>query len=184
MKNSDYIIQEREPEFDRDLLHRKSFAVNMRLFYTSKFYRKHIEDIFDYMAWSMEQKWEDYQSNPAGGTYGISGANLGIPYNIIAYKNKGTLRFMINPKIIEFSDKMVETKSNCGSIKYKEKITVKRYAVVMVEYFNMYGVRIVEEFTAKNGGFTIQHEIDHSNGILITDRFIEQGGDPKTLENL
>lgn len=91
---------------------------------------------------------------------------------------------MINPEIIERSVDMVETKSNCGSIKYKKKIPVRRHAAIRVEYYNSFGTRMVEEFTAKNGGFTIQHEIDHNLGILISDRFLEQGGDPKVLEKL
>ena len=89
MRNYDYIVQEREPEFDRSVLHRKLFPVNMRLFASSAPYRTHILGIISYMEWVMSQTWEDYQSNPDGGTYGISGANLGIPYNIIGFKVKG-----------------------------------------------------------------------------------------------
>jgi peptide deformylase len=91
---------------------------------------------------------------------------------------------MINPKIIKASEKMISTKSNCGSIKYREKITVKRHASIEVRYYDLEGNHWDETFTGKNGGFTIQHEIDHNNGIMITDRYLEQGGDPKLLEKI
>lgn len=186
MNNYDYIVQERQPEFDRDCLHRKLFAVNMRLFGTSKWYRKHIIGVLNYMQWAMQQKWKDYQSNPnaSGGTYGISGANLGIPYNIIGYHLNNEYRFMLNPVIVDKSTTMTETKSNCGSIKYKEKIPVKRHTWINVEFYDHEGKKHKERFTGKQGSYTIQHEIDHSNGVLILDRYLDQGGDPKRLENL
>lgn len=184
MKNSDYMVQMREPEFDRDCLRRKLFQVNMRLFKSSLQYNKHILDILDYMTWCMKQRWEDYQSNPKGGTYGISCANMGMAYNIIGWRIEDTYHFMINPKVIEKSDNLILTNSNCGSIKYKEKIPVLRPGWVVVEYYTALGEFVTEKFTGKQAGFTIQHEIDHNNGILISDRYLEQGGDPDVLRKL
>ena len=184
MKNSDYMVQMREPEFDIQCLRRPLFPVNMRLFGSSEQYKSHILGIIDYMTWSMNQRWEDYQSNPNGGTYGISCANLGMAYNIIGWKHEDQYRFMLNPVIAEYSKKMITTKSNCGSIKYKEKIPVNRPSWVTVNYYDLEGNEKKEKFTGKQAGFTIQHEIDHNIGILITDRFLEQGGNPKILENL
>jgi peptide deformylase len=184
MLNSDYMVQMREPEFDRQCLRRELFPVNMRLFQSSDWYKKHIEGIIDYMKWSMSQRWKDYQSNPAGGTYGISCANLGMAYNIIGWRKNDDFEFMINPKIVESSTELFETKSNCGSIKYKEKIPVKRPKWVVVEYYDVSGVLQKNKFTGKEAGYTIQHEIDHNLGILISDRFVEQGGNPEFLNTI
>ncbi len=182
-RNSDYVVQMREPEFDRDCLRRPLFKVNMRLFKSSQRYREHIQGIIKYMVWILGQQWDDYQSN-GNGTFGISCANLGMAYNIIGYRDGDTLEFMINPTIAHQSDKMIETKSNCGSIKFKEKIPVMRPAWVIVDYYDINGNFKTKRFTGKECGFTIQHEIDHNNGILITDRFIDQGGDPRLLDSI
>jgi peptide deformylase len=134
----------------------------------------------------MEQRWEDYASNPNGGTYGISCANLGMAYNIIGFGTEGNRkRFLINPEIIDAEKiELTTTKSNCGSLHLKEKIPVNRPKWVTVRFYDINGELHEETFTGKTGGYTVQHEIDHCNGILITDRFIEQGGDPKLLEKL
>ena len=185
MLNYDYIVQEREPEFDRTVLHRKLFPVNMRLFASSAPYRQHILGVISYMEWVMAQQWEDYQSNPDGGTYGISGANLGIPYNIIGFKVKGGgMRYMINPQIIEHSNDQGETKSNCGSIKLLAKIPVKRHKWIKVKFYDVNGIEREEKLTAKTGAYTVQHEVDHCLGVLITDRYLKQGGDPVLLQGI
>lgn len=184
MKNYDYLVQDREPEFDRSCLHRQLFPVNMRLLKSSDRYRLLIEDTLHYMEWIMSRKWEDYQSAPDGGSYGISGANLGIPWNIIGYKHKDRVVFMLNPVVVDSSQEVTATKSNCGSIKFKEKIIVLRHLWIDVEWYTMDGKLCKGRFTRKNGGFTIQHEIDHNNGVMITDRYIEQGGDPNHLNEI
>jgi len=189
MKNSDYVVQEREPEFDRDCLHRPLFAVNMRLYSANQRYRDHIRGVLSYMDWILYQKWEDYASAKDGGKFGISGANLGIPYNIIAFRTKNEKglvvhRCMINPRILGVSKDLVETMSNCGSIKFKQKIPIKRHTWIEVEYYDWKGELKKEKLTTKEGAFTIQHEVDHNNGILITDRYIQQGGDKGLLERI
>ena len=197
MKNSDYVVQMREPEYNRDCLTRKLFDVNMRLFHADQknnWYKNHILAIIEQMEWILKSEFEDYSSNPKGGKYGISGANLGIPYNIIAfwadgeaYNVKGLGKFifpMINPCIITKSAEMHKTMSNCGSIKYKEKIPVLRHKNITVSWYDEKGEKQQDVFSIKKGGATIQHEVDHSNGILIFDRYLEQGGDPEILKEI
>ena len=185
MKLTDYVVQERGEEFSRDCLHRPLFPVNMRLFHSSPHYHRHILDILGYMAWHLGQKWEDYISNVDGGTFGISCANLGMAYNIIGFRREGASpAFMINPVIIESSMRMTRTMSNCGSIRLKGKIPIDRHTWVVVEYYTVEGKKVEERFTNKEAGFTIQHEIDHNNGILITDRFKEQGGKQEVIDKL
>lgn len=177
MNNHDYITQDSEPE-DRIYLHRKLFPVSIRLLKSSPPYREHIQGILQYMEWTLDQKWDDYASAKDGGTYGISGANLAIPYNIIGWRKKDDNKFgyMLNPVLTKMSDMQVETKSNCGSIKLSEKIAVLRFRQIKVSWYDIKGGQHEQEFTIKDCGSTIQHEIDHNNGILIIDRFVEQGG--------
>jgi peptide deformylase len=76
---------------------------------------------------------------------------------------------MINPEIIERSKDTITGKSNCGSLCLKEKVKVRRYRKVTAVWYDISGNKRQRVFDSKKGGGTIQHEIDHNNGILITD---------------
>lgn len=105
----------------------------------------------------------------------MSGANVAIPFNIIAVvRNRGRqdeyVEAMINPRVVSYSEDKVKTVSNCGSIRLPEPIEITRFKSVMVEWYTESGEKRTETFIRDNGGFTIQHEIDHNLGILIWDR--------------
>lgn len=100
---------------------------------------------------------------------GLSGANIGIPFNIIALFKNDEVVFMINPSIVKMSKQTRIVKSNCGSLNLKEKICVPRREWIDVSYYDIFGRHNQERFTIANGGATIQHEIDHNRGILIID---------------
>lgn len=147
-----------------EMLHEKLFDVNIRLFKYNKEYRNMILGLLNYMKDLLNTKFEDYAE-----LKGISGANVGIPFNLVVVKNgKGTLK-MVNPSYtaIDTFDKRT-VKSNCGSINLEESIEVERYREVSVCYHDEAGER--HDITI-DGAFasTVQHEIDHNNGILITD---------------
>lgn len=164
MKCCDYMVQElNSEEFDRSILHRKLFPVNMRLFKSSGTYRQIIMDVVNYMEQQLKTTYEDY-SFPQG----ISAANLGIPWNIIAFKIKGTIKFMINPLITRNSPEMIETTTNCGSLMLSEKVKILRHKIIDVEYYDLKGMKCVEANLSRvEGGFTIQHEVDHGLGLTI-----------------
>lgn len=185
MRNSDYLVQMLEPEYDRDVLRRKSFKVNIRLLQSSKQYKHIIEEIIGYMKWTLETEFEDYQSNPAGGTFGVSGANLGFPFNIVAFKQKsGEVKVMINPVIEKFGKATTPCKTNCGSIKLKEKIDFSRPRDITVSFFDIEGKRYSMDLTANNGSYTVQHEVEHNLGILIIDKYETEHGEwPKEYLN-
>ena len=159
-KIADYLVQKGEKQ--DDCLNTPLLPVNMRLLRTNKRYRKMIENILGYMELSMG-KYADY---PA--LKGISGANVGIPFNIaIVATTKGN-EIMINPKILAKCGSRV-VKSNCGSLRLKEPIEVVRHKIVIVE-FNTHVFPKFERIKVKFKGAeaaTAQHEIDHNNGIMI-----------------
>jgi peptide deformylase len=106
--------------------------------------------------------------------HGMSSANAGLAFNIIGITRKRNKKheyclIMINPKITWCDAVMLTTQSNCGSLTLKEPINVKRHYSVVVEYYTEEGVLCENLFTQHDGAFTIQHEIDHNKGILITD---------------
>lgn len=168
-KIAHYLVQNDE-EHDQ-VLHVRLFPVNIRLLKENLGYMGIIEGIVSYMQDIMEEKFSDYPQ-----CQGISGANVGIPFNIVIIKNKKGNIVMLNPEIIAHSEEVVETESNCGSLNLDRKVTVPRYKEVTVEYVDWpeeEDFEVVGAFNKQVKVFksaTVQHEIDHNNGILIIDR--------------
>lgn len=171
MKVTDYLVQENiAEEFDKSILHKPLFDVNMRLFRSSPFYRQLIMDVVNYMDAHLNMTFEDYP-NPRG----ISGANLGIPFNVIGFKHQGKNKFCINPKITKRSKEVVETTTNCGSFRLKQDIKVLRSVMIDLEYYDLKGQKTMERNISRNeGGFVIQHEVEHGLGLCVTDLEIKQ----------
>lgn len=178
MKNSicDHIVQEQWSE--NDILHLKCFDVNMNLFRTSRGYKKLISSIIEHMHDVITTKFSDYST-----IVGISGANVGIPLNIVGASvtkkvedvcnsREDEIFFMINPRIVSKSKETRVVESNCGSLRLKKKVKVKRYKRIEVTYYDTEGKWRQSKFDGAFGS-TIQHEIDHNLGILITNRKVE-----------
>lgn len=170
-KHSDFITHIDNKE-DAPYLKNKLPDVNMRLFNTSQFYRKLVLEACKYLEWLVLTQMEGYKL-----PHGMSGANAGIPWNIIAVaRDRGEKTafpwILINPKVIETSKDTVTAHSNCGSLTLKEPITVHRFSWVKISWFGQSNgeEHHLQKFEADNYGFTLQHEIDHNLGILITDR--------------
>ena len=145
----------------------------MRLFKTSEEYRNIILQCCNYLREICLNTQEGYKK-----PHGISGANLAIPFNIVgATRNRNEdneyCQIMINPIILSYSNNEVITQSNCGSLTLENSINVKRSSTIAVEYYDENGNIHYDTFNRKSSGFSIQHEVDHNNGILIIDREIK-----------
>ncbi len=154
---------------DEVYLETKLLPVNIRLFHSNERYKLLIESICIYFMDTLYYKFEDYAP-----LKGVSGANLGIPFNIIAIKDKdednGAL-LMLNPEIIlTFPEEGSFTpSSNCGSVRLKKPIENRsRWNKIKVCYHDIEGVSKCKIFTG-SVAYTIQHEIEHNQGILIID---------------
>ena len=168
MKIADCLVQDRED--DDSFLHRQLFPVSVRLYKENIRYRKIIRDMIEYMRKVATTEFSDY-----GKLRGLSGANVGIPYNIVVLveKNYHTEVF-INPIIIRgYGDKRIVT-SNCGSLQLKKPIKVTRYNEISIQYHDYEDkklpdgslVLITQQFKGARAA-TLQHEVDHNNGLLI-----------------
>ena len=148
---------------DKDILTRKLFDVNLRLMKTSPKYRQIVQIAADYISDLAFTEREGYKK-----PHGFSGANAGIPWNIIAVTPD--YEPMLNPHILGNSDgDVVHSYSNCGSLLLAEPLEIYRYKKIKFEYWDLNIER-----HEKTGYYpTVQHEIDHNNGILITDRKVE-----------
>jgi len=167
----DYLVQEYDAEeFSRETLHRPLFDVNMRLFRSSPFYRQLVMDTINYMDAHLNMTFEDY---PA--PRGVSGANLGIPWNIIGFKHQNKNKFCINPRILNRSTEGVVTETNCGSFRLEKAVKVFRSDYIDLEYYDLKGQRIIEKNIGRyQAGFVIQHEVDHNCGVCITDKIVKE----------
>ena len=159
----DYMVQIKETQ--NDVLIRKLHDVNMRLYNSNREYRGIVREVANLLSRVLCMKFENYSS-----IKGISGANLGIPFNIIVVRINNVPKQMINPKIIESFGKRIDVSSNCGSLLLAKKITVSRSEFVKVAYYNLNGDKRTKEFSEEQSGFTIQHEIEHNLGITLLDK--------------
>jgi peptide deformylase len=101
---------------------------------------------------------------------GIAAPQIGVERRII-FVNVGESFPLINPKIVRAGREMMELWDDCFSIP-NLMIRVRRHAEVDVSFTDEYG----SERTLKaQGAFSdlLQHEIDHLDGILATDRAID-----------
>lgn len=161
---------------DEVYLRSKLLPVNIRLFRVNKDYRAIILACCDHISKVALAGFAGYKL-----PHGTSGANCAIPFNIIAVvlnrgKPDARAMVMINPIIVQRSKEMEMTQSNCGSIRLEKPISVARHQGIAVSWYNTKGVEEVSEHYPLSQSFTIQHEIDHNQGILITDREIKSNG--------
>lgn len=169
MKNHEDYITHINNDEDIVYLKTKHFPVNIRLFHTSPEYKAIILQQCDYIRSLCLDTKKGYKK-----PHGMSSANAGLAFNIIGVtQNRGTSRevckIFINPVINRYAGQIVETESNCGSLTLENSIKIKRHTVIDVTYYDENGKIWRHYITREFGAFTIQHEVDHNLGILITD---------------
>lgn len=155
-------------ELDSIFLRTKTFPVNMRLYKSSAGYYDTVSKAIEHLENLVLEDYEDY-SQPKG----MSGANAAIPFNIVVTRtvDRASTGVFINPVIISGRGDYI-AQSNCGSIRLPRKIKVKRFQEVEVRYFDVAGTYHCRWFSGPLA-LTLQHEIDHNNGILITDKEVK-----------
>ena len=154
------------------ILHTKSQDVTFPL---DKETKKLIQDAMDYLEMSQIEEISEKYNLRAG--MGLSFIQLGIPKRIfvIANKDEQTGKFeehiIINPVIIGESEELIYVGEGEGCLSVNRPVEgiVPRCARVTVAYDDMNGkrqtIRVREEMA-----IAFQHEIDHLNGILFTDK--------------
>jgi len=157
------------------ILHSKSVDVTFPL---DKETKKLIKDCMDYLEMSQIEEINEKYDIRAG--MGLSFIQLGIPKRIfvIVYEveeGKFDRYVVINPKIKSTSEELVyiEEGEGCLSINRPTCGIVPRHARMRLTAFDengeQYDLRVREELSV-----CFQHELDHLDGILFTDKI-----DPK-----
>jgi len=113
-----------------------------------------------------------FQTSKHSGGVGLAAPQLGFDERIfiINYKNYDCV--FINPKI---ESEFVETKSEyekCLSVP-DQRVKVERPTTITVQYANILNERVTTTLTG-NIARIFQHELDHLNGVLITDYIPER----------
>ncbi|WP_306350818.1 peptide deformylase [Flavobacterium sp. '19STA2R22 D10 B1'] len=115
-------------------------------------------------------------NDPANPGIGIAAPQLGINRNVVWVtrfdKDDEPAELYLNPKITWYSDFLRKGKEGCLSIPDIQDNVLRSYAI-KISYMDVSGnekEEMIEGFTA----VVFQHEIDHLNGILFTDRLLEQ----------
>ncbi len=166
LKNCD-ILDEKEK-----ILHTVSKEVTFPLEESDK---KAINDMIKYLTDSQIEKLaEKYDLRPG---MGMAAIQLGIPkrYFVVVHEQeiKETFKtyILINPKIISNSEEMiyVEEGEGCLSVNREVEGIVPRYARVTIEGYDMDGNK-VKYRGREELAIAFQHELDHLNGIMFTDR--------------
>ncbi len=136
--------------------------------------KKIIDDLLLYLEMSQNEKYIEKYNLRAG--MGMAFVQLGILKRIfvIASENEdGSFEkhIIINPKIISHSSELiyVEEGEGCLSVDRETEGIVPRFARMTLEYQDILGkkqtIRVREDIS-----IAFQHEIDHLNGILFTDK--------------
>ena len=139
---------------------------------------KRIHDMMDYLEMSQIEETRVHYDLRAG--MGLAYIQLGIPKRIFVIVNeveegKFERYVVINPKIKSTSEEMIYisegegclsiNRPTCGIVPRHARMTLDAYD----ENGNQYTIRVREELAV-----AFQHEIDHLQGILFTDKI-----DPK-----
>lgn len=110
--------------------------------------------------------------NASGSGVGLASTQIGVPLRVFVAKHDGFESEFINPEILESSNELSSEEEGCLSIP-NVGVSVKRSKTIIVLYDildeNGYLISKTHEFTGYIARI-IQHEIDHLDGICITDK--------------
>ena len=140
--------------------------------------KKNIQDMLDYLKMSQIDEYREKYDLRAG--MGLSYVQIGTAkriFVVVDETNPGEFKnyIVINPEIVSQSEELIYVGEGegCLSINRETEGIVPRHARMTVNAFdiegNPYTIRVREDLSV-----AFQHEIDHLNGILFTDKI-----DPK-----
>lgn len=102
----------------------------------------------------------------------IAGPQIGLSRRIVFMEAEAERVVMINPRITRRSEEIFEVWDTCFSADLAFFGLTPRHRWITVEYADETGREVVREFSGDLSEL-FQHEIDHLDGILFTDRIID-----------
>ncbi|MFA6214713.1 MAG: peptide deformylase [Candidatus Micrarchaeia archaeon] len=111
---------------------------------------------------------------------GLAAPQIGYDARAVYVDFKGRSLFLFNPHIVRKSKSTFRDWDFCFSAKAAFTAKNRFYKSVTVEYFTPDGKKVKEEFSGYSSSL-IQHELDHLDGILFTDR-MDKGSEIMMME--
>jgi len=142
---------------------------NPRLYESSAPFAKEELDGLDSIVRCLHDTMMDFR-NEWGAGRAIAAPQLGELKQIV-YVNIDEPLVLLNPKIVDRSKEMIELWDDCMSFPHL-LVKVKRHRRITVEYRDTDWKRIRAEYKDDESEL-LQHEIDHLNGVLATQRGID-----------
>ena len=99
---------------------------------------------------------------------GLSAIQIGIPLRIFVTHYKEQTRVFINPKVLSTSNELVKSNEGCLSIPGINSQVIRNESITLEFYTEKFERH--EEIFGNFEAIIIQHEMDHLNGILFTDK--------------
>lgn len=152
--------------------------------------KKAINDMIEYLHDSqIEEIAEERNLRPG---MGMAAIQLGIKkrYFVVVHEvteeddveQKFDTYIIVNPKVISHSEEMIaaDVGEGCLSVNRETEGYVKRYARIKVEGYDLEGNKIVMR-AREELAIAFQHELDHLDGILFTDKLTDDISDIRTI---
>ena len=152
--------------------------------------KKAIHDMIEYLHDSqIEEIAEERNLRPG---MGMAAIQLGIKkrYFVVVHEiteeddkeQKFDTYIIVNPKVVSHSEEMIaaDVGEGCLSVNRETEGYVKRYARIKVEGYDLEGNKIVIR-AREELAIAFQHELDHLDGILFTDKLTNDISDIRTI---
>ena len=166
------------------ILHQKSKNVTFPLDEQDK---KLIEDSLNYLRLSQDEEEAEKLGLRAG--MGLAFVQLGILKRIfvISYKTEegNFIEYtVINPKLISYSNELIYVSEGEGCLSVNRDVDgiIGRHARITVGFYDIDG-NYIEERVREEIAVCFQHEMDHLDGILFTDK-IDTKNPFKNMNNM
>ncbi|MCK9351367.1 MAG: peptide deformylase [Candidatus Pacebacteria bacterium] len=128
---------------------------------------KEVSDVLDPEIQKLIDDMEETLASEKKGV-GLAAPQVGRSLRIISVKTADFTEVLINPVIVERHSLEKIAKERCLSIPSVEK-KVRRSRKITVWYLTREGFELqltLKDFSAR----VVQHEVDHLNGVLLTDK--------------
>lgn len=139
-----------------------------------------VVDVSDIASPEFQQLLDDMVEtmNSANGI-GIAGVQVGASKRVFIGLLNGEAHVFINPEIVKKSFRKMNSEEGCLSIPSVWGI-VRRHRQITVKYLDRVGKKQKRKMKGLEG-IVVQHETDHLDGVLFTDKVIKLTTAPKTL---
>lgn len=100
---------------------------------------------------------------------GLAAIQIGIPRRIIVARVADVIEIMVNPIVVRTLNRETIEREGCLSVLPRFWRDVSRPAKCEIEWQDLFGETMRADFSSEMAR-VLQHEIDHLDGILITDK--------------